>query len=170
VRSRGCPRDRRTAPCVRETVMEINGWLVEHYLGYITVGWFDTDDLPPECVQDCLRFVIEMKKAATARGDLDQLRLAFDHILGNPQIDASEYGKTRYPFDDADVREIIAFARSVIWPDAGDVPPGGPPGIRLVRTRVSDWKASQAQQRGQSRKARKAHLLPEIPPASHAGH
>jgi len=126
--------------------MEINEWFVEHYLGYITVGWFNNDDLPPDSVEQYLPYVSGMKNEAARHGDLDKLRIAFDYILGNPQIDSSEYGKTRYPFDDAETREIIAYARSVIWPDAKDIPPGGPTGVRLVRTSFSEWKASQGQQ------------------------
>ena len=127
--------------------MNINGWLLEHYLGYVTVSWFDETDLPPDDVREYSKCVLWMKYAAENCGDLDVLLLAFEHVLGRPDIDVSEYARTRYPYSDADAREIIAFARQVIRPDAEAVKPGGPPGVSLdslSRSSFKEWNAEQS--------------------------
>ena len=125
--------------------MDISLSMVKHYLDDVTVGWFDDHDLPPENVADYLPRVLEMKKGAAKHGDLEALKLAFEHILANRRIDCEILGGGRYPFDDKDVREIIAFAWKTIWPDARPIPPGGPPGVRLIEMPLEQWRASRGQ-------------------------
>ena len=65
---------------------------------------------------------------------------SFEDLLSHPEIDASAFAGGRYPYDDDEVREIVHYARSTIWPDAGPVPDRGPD-VRLVNLSLQEWRA-----------------------------
>jgi hypothetical protein len=121
--------------------MEISRDMISFYLRKITSVYFGKHDIPPDDLSGYLDFVSDMRKHAERKGDLDYLRLGFEHVLANPNIDTVELAATDYPFDDAEVREIIHYAWKTIWPDAAPIPPGGPPGVKIVPMSLDDWWA-----------------------------
>ncbi len=113
--------------------MDISEAMVRHYLTCITVNWFNDHDLPPDNVGDCRPFVESMKTWAVDRGDLPALKLASEHLLGHPEVDCGPLGDVRYPFENEDIRVIIASAWRTLRPGTLPIPKGGPPGVKLAR-------------------------------------
>lgn len=112
--------------------MEISRSFITHYLGNITVSWFNDHDLPPDDIDEYHNFVLDMKFYATKHNDLEKLRLAFEYLLAHPEINTEEFAGSRYGFDDEDMREIIRYAYQTMFPDALTIPPAPPPDVTLV--------------------------------------
>ncbi|NJO55293.1 MAG: hypothetical protein HC834_01880 [Rhodospirillales bacterium] len=124
--------------------MDISYNIIQYYLQTITVAYFGTHDMPPDDLSGYDRYVEDLRIKAIRHRDLDALRLGFEYLLAHPEINLEEqYQGGRYPFDDAELREIIAYTRSKLWPDAGPIPPDGPPGVRLVQMSIDDWWKSR---------------------------
>jgi hypothetical protein len=96
--------------------MRISNWFIRDYLDLVTICWFDHHELPPDSLDEYDRLVVQMRTAATAREELDLLRTCFAAVLNDATIDCSKLGNGRYPFDDQEVRAIIAHAYRVLWP------------------------------------------------------
>jgi hypothetical protein len=121
--------------------MDISDQMVSFYLRNVTSVYFAEHDLPPDELSGYLEYVEGMKKEAVFHGDLETLRLGFEHLLGNPQLETEPLAATEYPFRESEIREIVRYARKIIWPDAAPIPPGGPPGVKIVRMSIDDWWA-----------------------------
>jgi hypothetical protein len=119
----------------------ISAEMVKHYLGCITVGYFDDHDLHPDDVTGYRACVAHLQAAAEHHGDLAPLRLALEHMLGTPGFDFAPYAGDRYPYDPEDVREIVQYVWETLWPDAAEIPPGGPTGVTLVKMSLEAWWA-----------------------------
>lgn len=95
---------------------KISAITIGEYIDCITVLWFaDGRSLPPTNVADYLPFVQIMFQHAQLNGELDHLKLAFEHLLTSPEIDCEQFDGGNYPFDDQELRTMIAFAYSAIW-------------------------------------------------------
>jgi hypothetical protein len=119
-------------------MMEISKDVLNHYLDYVTVGWFNFRDDPPESVSDCHQKVLVIKDDATRRNDLQVLRLGIDYLLCHPEISLEGHGGV-YGWDDEEVREIIRYIRRTIWPDLPPVNPDEVKDVKLVYTSRFDW-------------------------------
>ncbi|MBD2504565.1 hypothetical protein [Anabaena azotica] len=113
--------------------MEISEYMVRSYLWYVTGFWIIKNDLPADHLFEYDEYIESMKKNAIYNDDLDTLKLAFEHILANPEIDTASLSESDYPWDDAKVREIIRYSWEKIWPDAPPILPGVPTGVKLVK-------------------------------------
>ncbi|MGF1489077.1 MAG: hypothetical protein ACFBSE_18475 [Prochloraceae cyanobacterium] len=118
--------------------MDISKGMLDHYIGYITVFYFNDHELPPDEITDYYNNVLELKSDAIRRGDLDPLRLGIDYLLCNTDINLDSHGGI-YPYDDDEVREILRYIRSVIWPDLSNVNCEEIKDIKLVNTNRFDW-------------------------------
>ena len=112
--------------------MEIKESVITHYLADITISWFNENEYPPDELHGYAQCVNWMKGNAEKRGELDLLKLAFEHILANPDVDCERLAGGRYPYDDEEMREIIEYAWQKLWPDAPPIPDGGPPDVTIV--------------------------------------
>jgi hypothetical protein len=118
--------------------MEISNDMLDHYLDYVTVGWFDRNDTLPDDINDYYNCVMDIKLDATRRNDLEPLRMGLEYLLCNPQVSLEAHGY-RYPYDDGEVREIIRYIRKTIWPEAGPINCDAVKDLKLVYTSKFDW-------------------------------
>lgn len=125
--------------------MNISESMVRYYLADVLLSWFNTHDLPPDDLSEYREYILDMKKGAIKHGDLEALRLAFEHILDNSHIDSERFNESLYPYDDRDVREIIHYSWKTIWPDASPVSPSGRPDVKLVSMSLEKWWATRRQ-------------------------
>jgi hypothetical protein len=123
--------------------MDVNRWLLRHYVDYVAAGWFDPEAFPPDDVREYGKHVEELRKAALAHHEMDALRLGLDYVLAHPDLDVSDIGRTRYPYSDDEVREIMKFIRKTIWPDTPVLSAEELGGIRLIKTTLAEWKATR---------------------------
>ncbi|PSB68581.1 hypothetical protein C7B61_00130 [filamentous cyanobacterium CCP1] len=111
--------------------------MVDHYLGDITVSWFNQHDMPPSHVKDYHSLVLWMRQNANNHGDLNYLKLAFEYMLIQTGINYEEFAGGRYPYDGEDIREIIEFSYKMLWPDSNL--PEQLPDVRLVDISLEEW-------------------------------
>jgi hypothetical protein len=123
--------------------MEISRPMVCHYIDSVTMPWFDDHDDPPDDLEGYHDSAMAAKWWAEKRGDLDALKLALEHILATPEIDCEGLNGALYGYEDEDMREIIDYMRKTLWPDAAPMPPGGPPGVKLVPMPLEQWWESR---------------------------
>jgi hypothetical protein len=120
--------------------MEITKWLVAHYIRQVTVGWFANDPLPPPEVEDYTNLIEQMADQARQAGELEPLGLAIDYLLAHPEIDTAPLAAVVYPYHDDQVREILRYAREVIFgrnaPAAGTIE-----NVQWVDTPLASWRS-----------------------------
>ena len=127
--------------------MDIPKHLIDTYLEYITVGYFDPEDLPPDDVSGYAHCVTNVKLHAQHFGDLEALKVAFDYLLAHPEIDSEQFAGGRYPYFDEEVREILRYAVATIWPGAAPTAPEVLAEVRIVgELSLDEWRR---QRRGQ---------------------
>lgn len=96
--------------------MIIRNTFFDRYLEMVTVGYFQYHTEAPTDVTKYRSIIEKMKRCAVQFQELDVLKVAFDYYLSHPEISFANHGG-RFPYTDAEVREIIRYARSVVWPD-----------------------------------------------------
>jgi hypothetical protein len=118
--------------------MELSNDMIDHYLDYITVGWFNDHEISADDLYEYAERLEIIKYDATRRNDLQVLRLGIDYLLCHPEIDLEGHGGV-YGWDDEEVREIIRYIRRTIWPDLPPVNPDEVKDVKLVYTSRFDW-------------------------------
>jgi hypothetical protein len=121
--------------------LDISKSMVRYYLDAITVPYFKTHDAPPRNLDAYLPQLLAMKRRV--HKDEDALKLAFEHIIGNPHVDASELAGGGYALSENEIRALIRYVWQQLWPDAPAVKPGGPADVKLVPMALEDWWASR---------------------------
>jgi hypothetical protein len=123
--------------------LDISKSMVRYYLDAITVPYFKTHDAPPRNLDAYLPQLLAMKRKLMVHKDEDALKLAFEHIIGNPHIDASELAGGGYALSENEIRVLIRHVWQQLWPDAAAVRSGGPADVKLVPMALDDWWASR---------------------------
>jgi hypothetical protein len=123
--------------------MKISDHLVMIYISFIE-AYLATHDLAPDRAEEWDPDIDNMGKAATMKGDMEILRLAIEHILEHPEINAEALFDTPYALGEEAARAALARARQRLWPDAGPIPKGGPPGVALIHMPEDEWRAARA--------------------------
>ncbi|MEM9971872.1 MAG: hypothetical protein AAF762_12345 [Pseudomonadota bacterium] len=122
--------------------MELPEALIYHYLHMVTAtpyGGAVEDE--PNTLADHDPHIDNMASWARARGDFDNLRLAFGWLLASPGVDTSVYSTQSATFDDAETREMLAYIYQRVWQEA---PPSAPPELTFTRdVNVFDWWKSR---------------------------
>ncbi|MBI4851708.1 MAG: hypothetical protein HY819_07925 [Acidobacteria bacterium] len=131
--------------------MNISESMIRYYLRNITMGWFDPLDEPPEHVTGYYECVQEMKLHALSHDDLEALKLGFEWLLANPEIDCTKFSGGRYPYEPEEVREIIHYAWKTIWPDAAPITAESTKDTKLVSTTLDEWWESREHKPGQKK-------------------
>jgi hypothetical protein len=119
--------------------LDISEPMIRYYLDSVTTGYFNNNEVPPDSVEGYLDQVRAMQRKAADHGDLDTLKMAFEYLLRHPEIDAGHLGDDRYPYSDEEIREIIRYARHIIWPETSTAELSEPPNVRLVQMPLEDW-------------------------------
>jgi hypothetical protein len=91
--------------------MNISESMVRFYLTKVTNLWIIKNGVPADSLSEYDDYVEDIKRSAIYRNDLEALKLAFEHILANPDIDTAPLAESEYPWDDEEVRELIQY----IW-------------------------------------------------------
>ena len=119
-------------------MIEISRGMIDHYLCFITVGWFDDDpDEPAEKLDEYYEYVMRIEQDAIHRKDLEYLRLGLKYLLCHPEINLEAHGSL-YGWEDEEVREIVAYIHSVIWTDS-KLNCEEVKDVQLVNTNRFDW-------------------------------
>ena len=118
--------------------MEIPRALIQHYIEHMTVGIFDHLDLPPDDLAEYDRYIRDMKLEAARKGDLDTLKAGLEYLLTNREIDTEPIADARYSFDDSEVRELLRYAYSKIWPESRL--PEQIPDVQLTDDATPEWR------------------------------
>jgi hypothetical protein len=121
--------------------LDISKSMVRHYLDAITVPYFKTHDAPPRNLDAYLPQLLAMKRRL--HKDEDAFKLACEHIIGSPHVDASELAGGGYAFSENEIRALIRYVWQQLWPDAPAVKSGGPADVKLVPMALEDWWASR---------------------------
>lgn len=118
--------------------MEIAKGIIDNYLRRVTVHWFDPEDLPAENINQYRPLVENIILEARLHNDFQPLRLGLDYLLCHPEISLEDHGY-RYPWDDADVREIIHYIRKTVFPDAKALNCDEVKDVKLIPMSREDW-------------------------------
>lgn len=120
-----------------------------YYLRSIDSYFVSHEEEPPP--EDLEIFRAKAEKAgrkATENGELDELRAALDFALAHDHAYFVEHHDTSLAELvqsenlqlDSVLRPILMFYRTVIWPDAGPVPIGGPSDVEMVTEPIGEWR------------------------------
>lgn len=126
--------------------MEICSTLFDRYLDMVTVGYFNYNEEPPDNVTEYFEIIEKMKRCAIHFDELEMLQLSIDYYLSHPEISLEDQGG-RYPFTDAEVREIVQYIRSIIWPESPPVNEEALNQVKFVKEPLFSWRQRRQQQR-----------------------
>ncbi|HLP91054.1 MAG TPA: hypothetical protein VK184_21030 [Nostocaceae cyanobacterium] len=118
--------------------------MVRDYLWYILGFWIIEHDLPADELSEYDEYIENMKMNAIRKDELDTLKLAFDHILANSKINTESLADSDYPWDDAEICEIIRYAYQKIWSNTPPIDPVASSEVKLVKIPIK--KLDQPQQ------------------------
>jgi hypothetical protein len=124
--------------------LDISTSMVRFYMDSITVPYFKTHDAPPRNLDAYLPQLLAMKRKLSVNQDEEALKLAFEHVIGNPHVDASQLAGGGYAFSENEIRVLIRYIWQQLWPDATPVKTGGPADVKLVPMSLEDWKSRKA--------------------------
>lgn len=127
--------------------MEVSNSLFDYYLSMVTVGFFDDHEVPPDDLNEYREIIEAMKWWAIRFDELELLKTVFDYYLCYPEISLEDQGG-RYPYTDKDIREIICYARSVIWPDNPPIDDEAVKNVKFVDEPLYDWRKRRNEQSG----------------------
>lgn len=131
-----------------EPTVDISAAMLKHYLGYLTVSHFGRHDVAPDELAGYDDDIEQMRLAAMAHDDLEPLRLGFDYLLSRDDLDLADFDGGYYPYDEGEVRTIVSYARSVIWPDEPTTTGVELAKVRLVPMSTGDWWSSRGEHAG----------------------
>jgi hypothetical protein len=118
--------------------------MVRFYMDSITIPYFKTHDAPPRNLDAYLPQLLAMKRKLALHKDEEALKLACEHIIGNPHVDAAQFAGGGYAFSESETRVLIRYVWQQLWPGAPAVKSGGPPDVKLVPMSLEDWKSYKA--------------------------
>ncbi len=91
--------------------------MVRFYLTKVTNLWIIKNGVPADSLSEYDDYVEDIKRSAIYRNEVDRLKLSFEEIMANPDIDTGELAESEYPWDDEEVRNIIQYICKKIWDD-----------------------------------------------------
>lgn len=119
--------------------MDVSESMVRFYLDNVTVSWFSSNDTPPNELSEYKPYIEDMKRSAFKHKDLETLRIVFEYLIANPNIDCERFNGPRYPFDSDEIREIICYSWRVLWPDRSTIPIRNLPNIKFIKMPLEEW-------------------------------
>jgi hypothetical protein len=124
--------------------MRISQSLIKYLLGYVTVGYFDDHDEPPEDVAEFAGAAESLRSFAEDTGNMRWLRLAIGYLLSTPGVDLRDYNGGQYPFSERAMRELLEFLWHTWWPDEDIPEPGEGPLVEIANISNEEWEAQKA--------------------------
>lgn len=124
--------------------MKIIREAMEHHIREVTEGYFlHPRDGFPEDFSIFDEYIEEMVESARHYGHTDILKPGIEYLLGHPELDLQPYGSSEnWVWNNDEVRALLFYVRDRLWPDAGPLPDGGPPGVELVPAPGPEWNYS----------------------------
>ena len=121
--------------------------LLEYLMGEFSGRFVDHKD-PPERPEDMAACIDQFKLKATKFGDLPYLRVAAEHILGNPNLDSKVLSDISfnddYAYEPEEVLAILAYLYQTVWPQRPAPEKGRFPLVEWIHSMGwSDWQKSK---------------------------
>ena len=86
------------------------------------------------------QYIDEMVESARYRRHYEILKPGIEYLLSHPELDLRGYGSgENWYWTDDEIRALLIYIRTRLWPDAGPLPEGGPPGVELVPAPGLEW-------------------------------
>jgi hypothetical protein len=124
--------------------MRISEALVTYMLNYVTIGYFDQADEPPEDVSGYADAAQSLREYAEESGNMPWLKLALAHLLSEPGMDLRRYNGSGYPFSARAMRELLEFLWQTYWPGESLPPDGKGPPVEIANISNEEWAAEKA--------------------------
>jgi hypothetical protein len=109
--------------------VEIRKSEIERYFDYV-IAYIADEGGEPDNLTDYHDYIINMKKLAAYKDELDLLLSGIDYYLLNPSLYTPTFTSVHYIFDADEMEELLQYIRSVAFPDA---PPLNPETIKDVK-------------------------------------
>ena len=122
--------------------MKISKQILDHYIGYVTDWYVVMNDEIGDELTDYYDSVLRIKDNALNHQDLEPLKLGINYLLCHPEISLDNHGGA-YIWDDEEVREILHYILSTIYPDNPKVNCEEVKDIQLVDMSKYDWWKSR---------------------------
>lgn len=124
--------------------MKIISEALEKHIRQVTCGYFLEPRIDfPEDLSAFDSYIDNMVESARYRGHLDILKPGIEYVLAHPELDLEGYGSPEnWIWENDEVRALLVYIRNRLWPDAGPLPEGGPPGVELVPAPGLEWNLS----------------------------
>ena len=122
--------------------MKISKQILDHYIGYVTDWYVVMNDEIGDELTDYYDSVLRIKDNVSKHQDLEPLKLGINYLLCHPEINLDNHGGS-YTWDDEEVREILHYIRSIIWPDDSKLDCAEVKDIQLVDMSKYDWWKSR---------------------------
>ena len=131
---------------------QISLYLLRFYMAGVDFYFVEHEEEPPPTDLEIFRRDAEhTRDSAIEAGELDALRAIIDFALSHDEsylvstfdLYLADLINSENAQDEELLRDILRFYRSVIWPEAGPVPPVEPPDIEVVKIGVDEWRRSQ---------------------------
>jgi hypothetical protein len=87
--------------------------------------------------------IAKMVERAQVYGHVEILRPSIEYLLAHPEIDLEHFGSAdNWVWENDEVRALLVHIRKRLWPDAGPLAAGAPPGAELVPAPGREWNYS----------------------------
>lgn len=118
--------------------MKISGGMVRNYLSTVTAYVGDNGGAP-EDLSEYDEDIINMKRKAERKDDLNYLRLAIDYFIIHPEACTSMYLGGFYDYDEEEIDELLRYIRFKVWGTDSVVNPKEVEKLELEDTMSSEW-------------------------------
>ena len=114
---------------------------LSYRIGQVTNGYFIRARPGfPESFSVFDPYIDQMAAAARERGHFEILKPGIEYLVTHPEVDLESYGSDEnWVWSHDEVRALLIYIRNRLWPDAGPLPEGGPPGVELVPAPGLEW-------------------------------
>jgi len=119
--------------------MRISEPMIQYYLGTVTVGYFNDQDLPPNDVKSYECLVSTIRQKAVKHADMEHLHIALAWLLTNKEVDLQTFNGGRYPFDSEEMFDIICYIYNSLYPEKGYPAEELLKRVELVDVSLEDW-------------------------------
>ena len=121
--------------------MKMHREMIKRYTRHLTSGMGVAEDDPMADLAQFDRDIHSMAAQARSEGNLDWLRLSLDALVANPGDRLRLFADFVYPFTEAELRTLFAYAFQQTWPDQELSEPGEEADLDFVGMSDEEWDA-----------------------------